>query len=83
MNNFEKEICEILKKHIDSFDGEALDGDEVDVLAEHLKNFINLNQGNITEKEYFELELAVKKTIKGYQEGAKIIDFIERNKIGS
>lgn len=31
---------------------EPLDGDEVDVLVEHLRNHFNLLNGNITQAEY-------------------------------
>lgn len=49
------ELAEIIKKYKDGSE-EALDGDEVDVLVGHLKNQINLTEGNITEKEYRKLE---------------------------
>ena len=35
---------------------DPLDGDAVDGLMEHLKNKINLHEGNITLKEYNKLE---------------------------
>jgi hypothetical protein len=35
---------------------EALDGDEVDILVEHIRNQINLIEGNLTLSEYNELE---------------------------
>ena len=35
---------------------EPLDGDEVDVLIEHLRNHLNLLNGNITQTEYELLE---------------------------
>lgn len=35
---------------------EPLDGDEVDLLVEHIRNEINLSQGNITYQEYQNLE---------------------------
>ena len=37
-------------------DGEPMDDDAVDDLVEHLRNKINLYQGNITSREYEELE---------------------------
>ncbi|MEW6687418.1 MAG: hypothetical protein AB1393_14635 [Candidatus Edwardsbacteria bacterium] len=35
---------------------EPLDGDEVDRLIEHIRNRINLHEGNITDAEFEELE---------------------------
>jgi len=35
---------------------EPLDGDEVDVMVEHLRNEINLFEGNITTEEYCDYE---------------------------
>ena len=52
---FEKQLQEILDIY-NQGNNEALDGDEVDILIEHLKNQLNLMQGNITNKEYKELE---------------------------
>ena len=36
--------------------GEPLDGDEVEELIEHFRNYINLREGNITEEEFADLE---------------------------
>ena len=50
-------FSEPLQSIIDEYkDGskEPLDGDEVDRLTEHLRNKLNLSEGNITEKEYLE-----------------------------
>ena len=38
------------------YPGEPLDGDEVDQLVEHIRNKLNIREGNITEKEFEELE---------------------------
>jgi len=55
------EFGEELTSILDIFDfewrNEALDGDEVDILVEHLRNQLNLINGNITRKEYEELEM--------------------------
>lgn len=47
---FEKQLQEILDIY-NQGNNEALDGDEIDVLIEHLRNQLNLMQGNITNKE--------------------------------
>lgn len=53
------EVREIIKEYKEgSGEFDPLDGDEVDSLIEHLRNQINLAEGNITEKEYLELENA-------------------------
>jgi hypothetical protein len=52
---FGEAIATIIKLYKDG-NNEPLDGDEVDVLTEHLRNELNLFEGNITEEEYFELE---------------------------
>lgn len=52
---FEKPLREILVEYKDG-DKEPLDGDEVDKLVEHLRNKLNLMEGNITEKEYEKLD---------------------------
>ena len=54
-NAFEKQLIEIIKEYKAGSE-EPLDGDEVDRLTEHLRNKINLNEGNITEEEYDKLE---------------------------
>lgn len=55
---FEKQLIEILDIYAPGWyeDNEPLDGDEVDILVEHLRNRLNLINGNITQKEYEELE---------------------------
>jgi len=52
---FETPLMDIIKEYKDGSE-EALDGDEVDRLIEHLRNKINLQEGNITEEEYLKLE---------------------------
>jgi hypothetical protein len=49
--NFFDELRDIIKLYKDGSE-EPLDGDEVDRLVKHLKNQINLIEGNITEEEY-------------------------------
>jgi len=49
------EIREIIKEYKDG-SNEALDGDDVDNLVEHIRNRINLEEGNITQEEYDGLE---------------------------
>ena len=51
---FDDEAAEILKKY-KAGDDEPLDGDEVDRLIEHLRQTMNLLEGNITREEYIEL----------------------------
>jgi ribosomal protein S6 len=56
---FEDELYSILDKYNDGgidWREEPLDGDDVDRLVEHLRNELNLINGNITEEEYEELE---------------------------
>ena len=55
MLEFNKQLWEIIEIYKSGSD-EPLDGDEVDKLIEHLRNQINLNEGNITQREYEELE---------------------------
>ena len=52
---FQEELNQIIKKYKEGSE-EPLDGDEVDKLTEHIRNQLNLIEGNITEKEYMELE---------------------------
>jgi len=52
---FENQLLDIIDIYCDG-SKEALDGDEVDTLVEHLRNQLNLINGNITNKEYEELE---------------------------
>lgn len=54
-NAFEKQLMEIIKEYKDG-SKEPLDGDEVDKLTEHLRNKLNLIEGNITQEEYDKLE---------------------------
>ena len=51
----DEEIRKIIKEYKDEND-EALDGDEVDRLVEHIRNKINFFEGNLTEEEYNKLE---------------------------
>jgi len=55
---FGDECSELIRKYKDgdSSHDEPLDGDEVDVLTEHIRNVINLHEGNITQEEYEDLE---------------------------
>lgn len=46
----------ILEAYLGADSSEPLDGDEVSRLTEHLRNALNLSQGNITEAEFYELE---------------------------
>ena len=55
MKEFEKDIRNIIALYKNG-SNEPLDGDEVDILAEHIKNKINLIEGNITDREYEEFE---------------------------
>lgn len=54
---FENELNTILDKYTEnSWRNEPLDDDEVNNLVKHIKNMLNLKNGNITRDEYFELE---------------------------
>ena len=54
---FEEELIKILDEYTEQeWQDEPLDGDEVDVLIEHLRNTLNLINGNITRQEYEEME---------------------------
>ena len=54
---FGEELQKILNIYTDNgWTDEPLDGDEVDNLVEHIRNQLNLINGNITEKEYKKLE---------------------------
>ena len=53
---FEKELMSILDKYDNEWNDEPLNSDEVDVLVEHLRNQLDLINGNITNKEYLEKE---------------------------
>lgn len=54
---FGEELQKILNIYTDNeWTSEPLDGDEVDNLVEHIRNQLNLLNGNITEREYEKLE---------------------------
>lgn len=54
---FGKQLTEILDIYTDKeWQDEPLDSDEVDVLIGHLKNQLELMNGNITKQEYEEKE---------------------------
>lgn len=53
---YSEELCNILDKYAPEWQDESLDGDEVDRLVEHIRNRLNLINGNITHKEYEDLE---------------------------
>ena len=55
MEAFNEQLQSIIAEYKEGYT-DALNGDEVDVLIEHLRNEINLNEGNITEEEYVKLE---------------------------
>ena len=54
MNNWIDFLIPIIEEYKDG-DNEPLDGDEVDRLCEIIKAKINLQEGNITQKEYDEI----------------------------
>lgn len=55
---FGKQLIEILDIYTDKdWQNEPLDSDEVDNLVEHLRNQLNLINGNITNDEYNKLEV--------------------------
>ena len=55
---FEEELYKILDRYTkdNPWTDEPLDGDEVETLVKHLRNQLNLINGNITNDEYLELE---------------------------
>ena len=54
---FEKQLLEILDIYTEKdWKNEPLDSDEVDKLVEHLRNQLDLINGNITDEEYREKE---------------------------
>lgn len=54
---FGEELQKILNIYTDNeWTSEPLDGDEVDNLVEHIRNQLNLLNGNITEQEYEKIE---------------------------
>lgn len=54
MNNWIEQLLPIIEEYKDG-NNEPLDGDEVDDLCLIIKAKINLQEGNITEKEYNEI----------------------------
>ena len=54
---YEKELIDIFNTYNEfTWEEEPLEGDEVDRLVEHLRNKLNLINGNITREEYDKLE---------------------------
>ena len=53
---FEDELIKILNKYDENWVKEPLDSDEVEVLIGHLRNQLDLINGNITNEEYLERE---------------------------
>ena len=54
---FGKQLLEILDIYTEKdWQNEPLDSDEVDVLVGHIKNQLNLINGNMTTEEYNNLE---------------------------
>ena len=54
---FENELVSILDKYTQNeWQNEPLDSDEVETLIGHLRNQLDLINGNITNKEYLEME---------------------------
>lgn len=53
---FEKDLISILNSYDSTWEQDPLDGDEVEILVNHLRNKLNLLNGNITREEYEELE---------------------------
>lgn len=51
---FEEELIKILDKYDESWANEPLNSDEIEVLVRHLRNQLDLINGNITNKEYLE-----------------------------
>lgn len=65
---FEKELVGILDTYTDyTWQNEPLDSDETSKLAEHLKNQLDLINGNITREEYFQLETTHKNILDDYR----------------
>ena len=56
---FENAIADIILEYKDGSE-DPLDGDDVDRLTEHLRNRLNLFEGNITDEEYEQLEENIK-----------------------
>lgn len=57
--NFDTELEKILKIYNEE-DDEPLDGDGVEKLVKHIRNKLNLIQGNITQAEFIKLENRIK-----------------------
>ena len=53
---FEDELIEILNKYDENWVKEPLDSDEVEVLIGHLRNQLDLINGNITNEEYLDIK---------------------------
>ena len=53
---FYNELSNILNIYMENWREEPLDGDEVDMLVEILRNQLNLINGNITMQEYLNKE---------------------------
>ena len=53
-------INEYCEDDFEKYGFEPLDGDEVDTLTEHIRNKLNLMNGNITDLEYDELESSLR-----------------------
>lgn len=58
---FEDELIEILNKYDESWVKEPLNSDEVEVLMGHLRNQLDLINGNITNEEYMQKECGINK----------------------
>lgn len=75
---FIQPIREIIASYKDG-SGEPLDGDEVDMLTEHVRNRINLHEGNITDSEYEELEEIIPVKISFVQAIENQVDTITKH----
>lgn len=58
---FEDELVEILNKYDENWVKEPLNSDEVEVLIGHLRNQLDLINGNITNEEYIQKECGIDK----------------------
>ena len=58
-NAFKEPVKKILKEYKNG-NTDPLDGDEVDRITEHIRNKLNLFEGNITENEYLILNNKIK-----------------------
>lgn len=58
---FEDELVEILNKYDENWVKEPLNSDEVEVLIGHLRNQLDLINGNITNEEYMQKECGINK----------------------